>query len=90
MTNLRTLGAAAVLIGASALPVAAAEPAPAPPTDVSGSGGTLSDKLSDTNGVIHPQGTVDPSMEKSAPQTGRMPVIPPAGSPGNAPDVQPK
>src|SRR5689334_1384831 len=54
--------------------------APAPDTDISGKGGSLSQKLNDSNGVIHPQGNVDPDIRKSAPQTGTMPVIRPPGS----------
>lgn len=69
---------------------AAPDPQSAPNTDVGNSGGTLSDKLSATNGVIHPEGKVDPGMQKTAPATGTMPVIPPPGSPGGATGVQPK
>ena len=61
-----------------------------PNTDVGNSSGSLSDKLNATNGVIHPQGTVDPAMEKPTPPIGTMPVIPPPGSPGGPPGVQPK
>lgn len=63
---------------------------PVPNTDVGVSGGSLSDKLNATNGVIHPEGTVDPGMQKPAPAVGSMPVIPPPGSPGGASGVQPK
>lgn len=62
----------------------------APATDLSSKGGTLSDKLSDTNGVIHPTAPVDPKIQKTAPATGTMEVIPPPGSPGGRTDVQPK
>lgn len=61
-----------------------------PNTDVGNSGGSLSDKLNATGGVIHPQGTVDPGIQKPPPATGTMRVIPPPGSPGGAPGVQPK
>jgi hypothetical protein len=50
---------------------------------------TLSDKLSQTNGVICPP-NVDPGIKAQAPDTGKMPVIPPPGSPGGDPSVQPK
>ena len=50
---------------------------------------TLSDKLSQTNGVICPP-NVDPNMKAPTPNAGKMPVIPPPGSPGGNPDVQPK
>jgi len=51
--------------------------------------GTLSDKLSQSNGVICPP-NVDQGMKAPTPNTGKMPVIPPPGSPGGNPDVQPK
>ncbi len=50
---------------------------------------TLSDKLDQGSGVICPP-DVDPGMKTPAPQTGKMPVIPPPGSPGGDPKVQPK
>lgn len=80
-------------IGGSAQAQSAAPGTAVPDTDVSRKTGTLSEKLSDTNGVIHPQGSVDPGMQKEAPATGTMPVIPPPGSPGSpggATGVQPK
>jgi hypothetical protein len=55
-----------------------------PKTDLSHKNGTLSEKLKQNNGVIHPEGAVDPKMEKEAPDTGTMPVIPPGGSNGGA------
>lgn len=52
--------------------------------------GTLSDTLSQSNGVICPP-DVDPGMKAPTPQTGgKTPVIPPPGSPGGNPDLQPK
>jgi len=50
---------------------------------------TLSDKLDQTNGVIYPP-NVDPAIEAPTPNAGKMPVIPPPGSPGGDPTVQPK
>jgi hypothetical protein len=51
----------------------------------------LSEQLADSGGVICPPQDVDPEMDKAAPQHGgRMPVIPPPGSPGGNPGVQPK
>lgn len=61
-----------------------------PQTDVSRKAGTLSQKLSDTDGIIQPQGSIDPGIQKDAPAMGTMPVIPPPGSPGGATGVQPK
>jgi hypothetical protein len=53
-------------------------------------GKSLSDKLAASNGVICPPPHVDPAMKQPAPPGGPMPVIPPAGSPGGDPNVQPK
>jgi hypothetical protein len=50
---------------------------------------SLSDKLDQGGGVICPP-DVDPGMKAPAPDTGKMPVIPPPGSPGGDPKVQPK
>ena len=50
---------------------------------------TLSDKLDQGGGVICPP-DVDPGIKTPAPETGKMPVIPPPGSPGGDPKVQPK
>jgi hypothetical protein len=49
---------------------------------------TLSDKLDQTNGVICPP-NVDPAIKAPTPNAGNMPVIPPPGSPGGDPTVQP-
>jgi hypothetical protein len=49
----------------------------------------LSQRLDDTGGVICPP-DVDPAMKMPTPKTGDTPVIPPPGSPGGAPNVQPK
>jgi hypothetical protein len=65
--------------------------APATPdTDIGKKGGSLSQKLNSSNGVIRPEGSVDPGMQKPAPTTEPMPVVPPPGSPGGKTDVQPK
>ena len=50
---------------------------------------SLSDKLDQGGGVICPP-NVDPGMKTRAPDTGKMPVIPPPGSPGGDPKIQPK
>ena len=55
----------------------------------SGSSGDLSNKLSQSNGVICPP-DVDQGMKAPTPNTGKMPVIPPPGSPGGDQSVQPK
>lgn len=52
-------------------------------------GENLSDKLARTEGVICPP-NVDPGIKAPTPEVGRMPVIPPPGSPGGDPTVRPK
>jgi len=49
----------------------------------------LSNKLSDSGGVICPP-DVDPAMKAPTPKAGNTPVIPPPGSPGGNPNIQPK
>jgi hypothetical protein len=49
----------------------------------------LSQKLDDNAGVICPP-DVDPAMKAPTPKGGNTPVIPPPGSPGGDPNVQPK
>jgi hypothetical protein len=51
---------------------------------------SLSDKLARTDGVICPPPEIDPDMHQPAPGGGATPVIPPPGSPGGDPSVQPK
>jgi hypothetical protein len=55
----------------------------------SGSSGDLSNKLSQSNGVICPP-DIDQGMKAPTPDTGKMPVIPPPGSPGGDQSVEPK
>jgi hypothetical protein len=51
----------------------------------------LSDKLARSGGVICPPQQVDPDMKAPTPHGGgNMPVIPPPGSPGGDPNIQPK
>lgn len=54
-----------------------------------GQGENLSDKLARTDGVICPP-EVGNDMRLPTPDAGRTPVIPPPGSPGGDPSVQPK
>jgi hypothetical protein len=53
-------------------------------------GDSLSDKLAASGGVICPPDNVDSAIKAPAPGGGRTPVIPPPGSPGGNPNVQPK
>ena len=52
-------------------------------------GESLSERLARTDGVICPP-NVDPGIRAPTPEVGRMPVIPPPGSPGGDPTVRPK
>jgi hypothetical protein len=52
-------------------------------------GQNLSQKLNQSNGVIHPK-EVDPAIEKPAPKAGDSNVVPPPGASGGAPAPQPK
>jgi hypothetical protein len=64
--------------------------APSAPTPSAGNG-TLSDQLSKKQGTVAPP-NVDPGMTvgPSTGSAGRMPVIPPPGSPGGNNSVVPK
>jgi hypothetical protein len=50
----------------------------------------LSDQLSESKGVICPPAGIDPGIRAPAVGGGRMPVIPPPGTPGGDPSIQPK
>ena len=50
----------------------------------------LSDQLAQSKGVICPPAGVDPRCVKRRPEGGALKVIPPPGSPGGNPSVQPK
>jgi hypothetical protein len=63
---------------------------PLPPNETSGSR-TLSEQLSESKGVICPPAGVDPGLAATPPATdGKMPVIPPPGTPGGDPSIVPK
>ena len=53
------------------------------------SGENLSDKLARNEGVLCPP-NVDPQIKAPTPESGKMPVIPPPGSPGGDQSVKPK
>jgi hypothetical protein len=59
-------------------------------TTVGQSGEALGDKLARSDGTLCPPSNVDPAMRAPTPETGKMEVIPPPGSPGGDPNVRPK
>jgi hypothetical protein len=61
-------------------------------TGSTGSSGTLSDKLEASDGVIRPPSNIAPDMTVPAPDPnpGTTRVIPPPGSPGGNPNIEPK
>src|SRR5438477_256657 len=70
---------------------------PSPPTvgsgaprDTTGKAPELSDRLAESRGVICPPRGVDPEIERTPPPGGDIKIIPPPGSPGGNPNVQPK
>jgi hypothetical protein len=60
------------------------------PTVGGGGSEPLSDKLAQSKGVICPPSGVDREMQVTPPDGGRLKVIPPPGTPGGDPSVQPK
>jgi hypothetical protein len=50
----------------------------------------LSDKLAQSKGVICPPAGIDRDMQVTPPSGGHLKVIPPPGTPGGDPNVQPK
>jgi hypothetical protein len=61
-----------------------------PPTVGGGSSEPLSDKLAQSKGVICPPAGIDRDMQVTPPGGGHLKVIPPPGTPGGDPNVQPK
>jgi hypothetical protein len=53
-------------------------------------GMSLSEQLARSDGVICPPPGVDPGIRAPTPEGGRMPVIPPPGSPSGDPNIRPK
>lgn len=50
----------------------------------------LSDKLSESKGIICPPAGIDPEIAIRPPPTGNTKIIPPPGTPGGDPTVEPK
>jgi hypothetical protein len=61
----------------------------APSNETTGSR-TLSDQLSESKGVICPPAGIDPGISVPPSGGGRTPVIPPPGTPGGDPNIEPK
>jgi hypothetical protein len=61
-----------------------------PPTIGGPSSPNLSDRLADSKGIICPPAGVDRDINVPPPGGGELKVIPPPGSPGGNPNVQPK
>jgi hypothetical protein len=82
------LSLAILLISVAPLPLArAADTNGCTPQERSNQ--TLSQKLDQTKGVICPP-DVDPAMQAPTPNAGKTRIIPPPGTPGGDPNVQPK
>ena len=84
-SRLCLLVAGVALVAGSAF---AQAPKPTPDSKSTAPAQDLSEKLNQSNGVIHPK-EVDPTIEKPAPKTGDQNVVPP-GISGGAPEPQPK
>jgi hypothetical protein len=61
-----------------------------PPTVGGGSNEPLSDKLAPSKGVICPPAGIDRDMQIRPPGGGALKVIPPPGTPGGDPRVEPR
>jgi hypothetical protein len=76
--------------GPSAGPAAGPSAGPSQCATPDSPANNLSDKLSQSKGVICPPSGVDPKMAAPPPSGGNTPVIPPPGTPGGDQNVQPK
>jgi hypothetical protein len=52
--------------------------------------GNLTDKLASSKGIICPPAGIDSGMQQKPPEGGALKIVPPPGSPGGDPRVQPK
>ena len=89
MIEIRPFMAAAVLCAAMGTAEAADTTGCTPQEKQQAKQNAPSQKLDDTAAVICPP-DVDPGMKAPTPKAGNTPVIPPPGSPGGDPNVQPK
>jgi hypothetical protein len=62
----------------------------APPSNETTGNRPLIEQLSESKGVICPPAGIDPGIAVPPVGGGRTPVIPPPGSPGGDPNLQPK
>ncbi|MGZ3290378.1 MAG: hypothetical protein ACXU87_20335 [Xanthobacteraceae bacterium] len=92
------LASTGVAVAQSAAPDRVPQQGAACPPDVKGEGPTvgsgsnepLSDKLAQSNAVICPPAGVDNDIHVRPPGGGELRVIPPPGSPGGDPRIEPK
>jgi hypothetical protein len=84
-------------VDCKAPPRSATPPDQQPKAEGQGSGSTtadpdLSDRLSESRGILAPPPTGDTEIQRPVPSAGagKTPVIPPPGSPGGDPTVVPK
>jgi hypothetical protein len=89
MTRITQLFAAVAFALAIASPAAAQTTDSKACTEQERNNQTLGEKLGQSGGVLCPP-EVDPGMKAPTPEGGKTPVIPPPGSPGGNPNVQPK
>jgi len=89
MTRITKLFAAMAFALAIASPAAAQTTVSKACTEQERNNQTLGEKLGQSGGVICPP-EVDPGMKAPTPEGGKTPVIPPPGSPGGNPNIQPK
>jgi hypothetical protein len=89
MTRTMWLFATALVAFATAAPASAQTANSKACTEQERNNQTLGEKLGETNGVICPP-EVDPGMKAPTPEGGKTPIIPPPGSPGGNPNIQPK
>jgi hypothetical protein len=102
--HLIVLAGVASLAGTAAVQAQPSAPTPQPapavscPPDMKGPPPTvggppsadLSDRLADSKGVICPPAGLDPDIHVTPPEGGEIKIIPPPGSGGGRPDVEPK
>jgi hypothetical protein len=89
MSRITQVAISAALALAIASPVAAQTTDSKACSEQERSNQSLGQKLGQSNGVICPP-EVDPGMKAPTPEAGKTPVIPPPGSPGGDPSVQPR